>query len=102
MITPSGHRVLVKPDEVEEKTQGGLYLAVSTKERRQNEQVLGTIVAIGKTAWLAFDKGEPWATVGQRVFYAKNGGWKITDPFDKEQYVLLNDEDVCAVLEKTN
>jgi len=100
MIVPSGHRVLVKPDEVDEKTAGGLYLAVETKERRQNEQVLGVIVRIGKTAWLAFDKGEPWAEVGQRVFYARNGGWKITDPETKEQFVLLNDEDICATVEK--
>jgi len=99
MIVPSGHRVLVKADTVDEKI-GSIFLAVETKERRQNEQVIGTIVAIGKTAWLAFDKGEPWAEVGQRVFYARNGGWKITDPDSKEQFILLNDEDVCATLEK--
>ncbi|MFA5340554.1 MAG: co-chaperone GroES family protein [Clostridia bacterium] len=99
MIVPSGHRVLVTPDTVDEK-QGSIYLAVETKERRQNEQVMGTIVAIGKTAWLAFDKGEPWAEVGQRVFYARNGGWLITDPDTKEKFVLLNDEDICATIEK--
>jgi co-chaperonin GroES (HSP10) len=99
-IVPCGHMVLVTPDAVDEKTSGGLYLAVETKERRQNEQVIGTIVRIGINAWRAFDDGIPWAKEGDRVFYARNGGWKITDPDTKEQFVLLTDEDICATLEK--
>jgi co-chaperonin GroES (HSP10) len=99
MLRPAGHRLLVKPDEVSEK-QGSLYLAVSTKERQANEQIFGTIVSIGKTAWKAFDDGEPWAKVGDRVAFAKYGGFQIEDPITKEKLRLLNDEDVCAVVEE--
>jgi len=101
MIVPSGHRVLVRADEVDEK-QGSIYLPVETKERRQNEQVIGTIVRIGKTAWLDFSKGEPWAEEGDRVFYARNGGWKVKDPEDDKFYVILNDEDIVAVIKREN
>lgn len=99
MITPAGHRLLIAPDEIEEKTQGGLYLSVATKERRQNEQVIGTVVAIGENCWKAFDDGHPWCKVGDRIYYAKYGGWKVKDPDTSKEYVLLNDEDVCAVLD---
>ena len=98
MIVPAGHRLLVIPDEVQDKTSGGLYLAVETKERQQNQQVQGTVVALGMNCWKAFDDGTPWAQVGDKVFYARNGGWKIKDPDTKQEYVLLNDEDVCAIV----
>ena len=98
-ITPAGHRVLVFPDEVDEKTSGGLYVPVSTKERQANEQIFGTIVKIGVNAWKAFDDGKPWAKVGDRVTFAKYGGFQIEDPVTKEKFRLLNDEDICAVVE---
>ena len=94
-IEPCGHRVIVKPDPVEEISKGGIVVSVGDKkEREQAAQTTGVIVAIGPTAWQAFDDGKPWAAVGDRVFYAKYGGWK----FDHEgvEYRLLNDEDVTA------
>ena len=97
MIKPAGHRVLVKPDEVEEKV-GSLYLAVETKERRANEQIFGTLVAIGENAWKAFDEGKPWAKVGDRVTFAKYGGFSIEDPITKEKFRILNDEDIVSVI----
>lgn len=97
-IRPAGHRVLVKPDDVDEKTSGGLYLAVETKERKANEQIFGTLVAIGENAWKAFDDGKPWAKVGDRVTFAKYGGFSIDDPKTKEKYRILNDEDIVSVI----
>ena len=99
MIVPCGHRVLVKPDTVDEK-KGGLYVPVQAKERMQNEQILGTIIEIGETAWKAFDDGVPWAKKGDKIYYARNGGWKIKDQTDGSEYVLLNDEDICAILKE--
>jgi len=102
MIKPCGHRVLVKCDEVDEKTSGGLYLAVQTKERKENEQIFGNLVAVGPTAWKAFDKDDPewkpWAKVGDRVTFAKYGGFSIEDPVTKEKFRILNDEDIVSVI----
>lgn len=94
-IEPCGHRVVVKPDPIEEKTQSGIIVSVGEKkEREQAAQTTGVIVAVGPTAWKAFDDGEPWAAVGDRVTYAKYGGW----PFDHdgENFRLLNDEDITG------
>lgn len=94
-IVPVGHRVLVKPLPLEKQSKGGIIL--SHDERKEKAQVRGTVVSIGPTAWKAFDNGEPWAAVGDEVWFAQYGGYLVRDPETDEEYRLLNDEDVCAV-----
>lgn len=99
MITPAGHRVLVKPDPVEEVSKGGIVIATKANEQQlKNATTIGTVVAIGMNAWKAFDDGSPWAKVGDRVSYAKYGGKSIKDA-SGEEFVVLNDEDILAILE---
>ena len=97
MIVPCGHRCLVKVDEVEEVTKGGIILAQTTRDSQQLAGIFGTVVAIGPNAWKAFDEGEPWALVGDRVCFAKYGGFVIEDEKTGENFRLLNDEDVVAI-----
>jgi co-chaperonin GroES (HSP10) len=96
-VKPAGHRVLVKADEVDEKN-GSLFLPPDVRQKMGDAQIFGTIVALGPTAWKAFDDGEPWAKIGDRVAFAKYGGFIIQDPGTKEQFRLLNDEDICAII----
>jgi chaperonin GroES len=98
MIEPVGHRVLVKPDSVEEVTKGGIILAQTTRETQQLAGIIGTVVAVGDNAWKGFDDGHAWAKVGDRVAFAKYGGFVIEDPTTKEQYRLLNDEDITCII----
>lgn len=97
MIRPCSYHVLIKPDIVEEK-RGGLYIPKGTQEREQYAQVFGTIVSVGPSAWRGFDDGEPWARVGDRVSFAKYGGFVLEDPETKEQFRLLLDKDIVAVI----
>ena len=96
MIKPAGHRVLVKPLKLEEKSRGGILLAHD--ERKEKAQIIGEVIAIGPTAWKAFDDGEPWCQVGDKVYFAQYGGYLIRDMVTDEEFRLLNDEDVCAVV----
>ena len=101
MIEPLGFRVLIKADVVEEKTESGIILMSSTVEEERLAQMYGTVVAIGPTAWFAYDKKDnpdwkPWCEVGDRVSYAKFGGKFIKDPVTKEEYVIVNDVDITA------
>lgn len=103
-----GHRVLVKPDPVEKKSAGGLYLAVDEKRERAASQK-GTIVQVGPMAWknevygYGIEGWEPWCKPGDRVFFARYAGKFIRanedDPYSEEVYVVLNDEDIQAVIE---
>lgn len=97
MITPCGHRVLVKPDPIEEVSKGGIVIATKVNEQQlKGATTTGTIVAVGMNAWKAFDDGKPWAEVGDRVSYAKYGGKVIKD--EDQDLVILNDEDILAIL----
>lgn len=93
-IKAVGHNLIVKPFPVEEVSAGGIVLNPSKRE--QAAQVKGELVSIGPNAWKAFDDGEPWAELGQTVFYAQYGGAVIKDE-DGEEYRLLRDEDIAAV-----
>lgn len=96
-IEPAGHRVIVKPDALEEVTEGGIIIAHGAdKKRKEQAQQTGVIVSVGPTAWKAFDEGEPWAAVGDRVYFAKYGGHIIED--SGQEYRLLNDEDITAII----
>ena len=98
MIKPCSYHVLVRPDVVEEKTPSGIVIPRGTQDREQSAQVVGTIVAIGPSAWKAFDDGEKWAEVGDRVTYARYGGFLIRDPETKEDFRLLLDKDIVAIV----
>jgi co-chaperonin GroES (HSP10) len=101
-----GHRIVVKPDPVEEKTAGGIVLAIDTKRERAAVQK-GTVLDIGPLAWtneVIFGKSaKPWCRVGDRVFFARYGGKMINLNEDTTQepdnVVILNDEDLQALIE---
>jgi co-chaperonin GroES (HSP10) len=63
--------------------------------------ISGTLAAIGPQAWKAFGPnftGEPWANVGDRVYFAQYSGKIVKDPDTGEEYKLMNDEDITAVV----
>lgn len=97
MIVPAGHRVLVKVDEAEEVSKGGIIIAKTIADKQTEANIFGTLVAVGETAWKDFG-GRSWAVVGDRVAIAKYGGFVIEDPDTGERFRLLNDEDICAVI----
>lgn len=96
MITPLGHRLLIKPIEIEEKTEGGIWKPQQTTEMERAGVDKGTVVAIGTTCWLdpSFG-GKPWCKVGDKVVWARYAGKPVKDA-DGTEYHLLNDEDVLG------
>lgn len=106
MLIPCGHRILVlqekydEQDEVFKRAKAvGIEIAKDKDVRYQESVDVGTIVSIGTTAWKDF--GGAWAEVGNKVYFAKHAGKKVEDPQDKENhYVILNDEDVVAVIKE--
>lgn len=111
-LKPTGFRVLIMPDKQPEDSgkirHGELELVVvedtHNKRARQAANQIGTIIAIGPTAWRAFDSGEPWARVGDKVTFTKHGGKFVDtgivdedDPDKTLEGVLLNDEDITSV-----
>ncbi|HHT71444.1 MAG: co-chaperone GroES [bacterium] len=95
MLKPLGDRVVVKTITAEERTKGGIVLPDTAKEKPQE----GEIIAVGPGRVL--DNGErlaPEVKVGDRVIYAKYGGTEVK--FDDEEYLILRESDVLAIVEK--
>lgn len=106
MISMRGHRLLVRADVVEEKSEGGIVIPMDERKERTAVQ-RGVVVDVGSQCWKAFREvdedgaehnGEPWAKVGDYVFFARHAGKFIKDPVTKEEFLVLNDEDILGVI----
>ncbi len=97
MISPGGHRVLVRPEKVEEVTESGIVIPKTIQANEQRHVTKGEVLEIGSTAWKEFGD-EDWCKVGDTVVFAKYGGLTVEDEETGEELRILNDEDVVAVL----
>jgi chaperonin GroES len=91
-VAPLADRVVVKALEETEQMRGGLYIPDTAKEKPQQ----GEIVAVGPGR---FDEGKrvPMdVKVGDKVLYGKYSGTEVT--LDNEQYLILRESDVLAVI----
>ena len=94
-LRPLGDRVLVKPEKAEQKTASGLYISSGAQEKPQR----GEVIAVG--AGKLDDKGERIPVdvkVGDVVIYGKYGGNEVKT--DGEEYLLMRDSDIYAVVEE--
>lgn len=94
-VKPLADRIVIKPMEAEEVTTGGIVLPDTAKEKPQK----GEVVAVGPGKML--DNGtvvEMEVKVGDVIFYSKYGGTEVK--IGGEEYVILRQDDVLAVLEK--
>ena len=93
-IRPLGDRVVIKPLEAEEKSKGGIIIPDTAKEKPQE----GKVVAVGKGKMDDKGKNIPVEVkVGDKVLYGKYAGTEIN--LEKEQYMILREEDILAVVE---
>ena len=97
-ITPVGHRILIKPLEVEQTTASGILLSVGdAADRERLAQIKGQVIEVGSTAYS--DQPEAWCKVGDVVTFGKYSGliYKGKDTLDNEEYRVVNDLDVVCI-----
>lgn len=94
-LRPLGDRIVVKAIEEEERTQGGIYLPDTAKEKPQQ----GEVIAVGTGRVLENgQKVQPEVKVGDRIIFAKYGGTEVK--LDGQEYLILRESDVLAVVER--
>ena len=84
-IQPLGARVLIRPLEQESRTNSGIYVPETAKEKPQT----GVVVAVG-------DDEDMKLKVDDKVLFAKYTGNEIK--LDGTDYLLVEESDVLARL----
>ena len=93
-LRPLGDRVVVEPIEQEERTESGLYIPETAKEKPQK----GKILAVG--AGRRDDDGErvPMdVEEGQTILFARYGGTEVK--IDNKKLLILKESDILAILD---
>jgi len=94
-IRPLHDRVIVRREEEEAKTAGGILLPGSAQEKPNQ----GEVVAVGSGRIL--DNGDVRAVdvkVGDKVVFGKYAGQDTID-VDGEELIILSETDIKAVIE---
>lgn len=97
-IEPLDLKVLVRPDTAEEVTKGGIIIPDTTKDRQKFAVVKATLIQSGSNAFKEWGIGNAPAA-GSRILMAQYAGARVKGQ-DGEEYVLMNDEDVIALLKE--
>ena len=91
-IKPLGDRVVVKPQEAEEKTAGGLFIPDTAKEKPQR----GTVVAVGPGKVENGTKIDMSVKEGDTVLYGKYAGTEIT--LGDEEVMIMRESDILGIV----
>ena len=93
-VRPLDDRVVVEPLEAEEKTQGGIVLPDSAKEKPTKGKVIsvgeGKLLDSGKRAEMLVKKGD-------QVLDGKYAGTEIT--VGGKDYLILKENDILAKID---
>ncbi|MCL4351899.1 MAG: co-chaperone GroES [Firmicutes bacterium] len=84
-VQPLGDRVLVKLVSEQERTQSGIYIPDTAKDKPQT----GLVVAVG-------DSEDIKVSNGQKVLFAKFAGTEIK--IGNEDHLILSSDDILAVV----
>ena len=94
-LIPMEDRVVVKPQEAEEKTAGGIVLPDSAKEK----PLMGKVVSVGPGKMLdSGNRGTMSVKKNDVVLYGKYGGTDVE--VDGVEYKILRESEILGVIEK--
>ena len=94
-IRPLHDRVMVKREDEERKSPGGIVIPDTAAEK----PIRGKIVAVGKGKILENGNVRPLdLKVGDKILFGKYGGTEVK--VDGDELLVMREEDVMAVIEK--
>ena len=88
-IRPLGNRVVIKKLEAEEKTEGGILLTGTAKEKPQ----VAEVVAVGPGT----EESPMELKEGDKVIFSKYGGTDIKHK--GEEFTIMSQDDILAVID---
>jgi chaperonin GroES len=95
-IRPLHDRVVVKREAEERKSPGGIVIPDTASEK----PTFGKVIAVGLGKVLDNGQVRPLdVKIGDRILFGKYSGTEVK--VDNEELVVMREEDVMAVVEKT-
>lgn len=92
-LKPLGDRVILKQQEAEEKTQSGIILPDSAKEKPQT----AVVVAVGTGTESDGKKVEMQVKPGDKVIYSQYSGTNVK--LEEEEFIIVSQKDIAAIVE---
>ena len=93
-LIPMEDRIVVKPQEAEEKTAGGIVLPDSAKEK----PLMGTVVSVGPGKMLdSGARGTMSVKKKDVVLYSKYGGTDVE--VDGKEYKIFRESEILGIVE---
>lgn len=92
-LKPLADRVVLKQDEAEEKTSGGIFLAASAQEKPEVYEV----VEVGPGGVVDGKDVEMVVAAGDKVLVGKYSGTKIK--LEGTEYTIVKQSDILAIME---
>ena len=99
MHQPKGYNLLISPDEVDEKTEGGVYMPDALRDAEGIASIIGFVVSMGPDAYKdekKFPTG-PWCKKGDFVIFRSYSGTRFK--IHSQEFRLINDDTVEAVVD---
>lgn len=92
-LQPLNDKIVVKREEAEDKTAGGLYLPSAAQEKPRQ----GKVVALGAGKYLDGGKRAKFQVKeGDRVLFSSYAGSEVT--VDDVEYLVMTEDDILAVV----
>ncbi|MHC2070490.1 co-chaperone GroES [Bremerella sp. T1] len=94
-LQPLGDRVVVRRDELEEKTAGGIFLPETAK----NKPSRGVVISVGNGRLLEDgSRSELQVKEGDKVVFSAYAG-SDTFTIGDDEVILIREDDILAVIE---
>lgn len=101
-LRPTGWRILVKPIEINEQTESGLFLADETIKAQEYLRYIGKVEEMGSLCYRheKFEGAGSWCKVGDFIMHGQHAGQRATvkDNGKLIEYRVINDDDVLCVI----
>ena len=91
-LTPLADRVVVRPQDAEETTAGGLIIPDTAKEKPQK----GTVVAVGPGKVENGTKVDMTVSENDVVLYGKYAGTEVT--IDGDDVLIMRESDILGIV----
>lgn len=97
-IIPIDRRVVVRPEIMDEVTEGGIYIPDEARDKEDMGHIKATIASVGAQAFEDIEDREYRPKPGMTISIARYAGYLMKGK-DGKPYRIINDTDVVAVLD---